>query len=114
MLLGISTRKLPEGFPAACSRLDSSAAISASIWRACAWHCWPSAVSDMLRVVRCKRRTPKCFSSAATWFVTDEVEIPRRCAALLKPPASTTAQNTCIASSLSMHSLLFDYDYPRY
>src|SRR5450830_691738 len=68
----------------------------------------------MLRVVRCKSRTPKCFSSAATWFVTDDVEIPRRCAALLKPPASTTAQNTCIAASLSMYFLLFDYDYPRY
>ncbi|NHQ93750.1 zinc-binding dehydrogenase [Janthinobacterium lividum] len=40
--------------------------------------------------------------------------MPRRCAALLKPPASITAQNTCIASSLSMHFLLFDFDYPRY
>ena len=60
----------------------------------------------MLRVVRCSSFTRKCASRLATWVVTEDVDMPSRSAALLNPPASTTAQNTRIASSLSMLSCL--------
>src|SRR5471030_1514186 len=68
----------------------------------------------MLRVVRLSSLTRKCASSASTWLVTDDVDSPSLPAARLKPPASTTAQNTFIASSLSMPSPWLNGDYPRF
>src|SRR5471030_708631 len=68
----------------------------------------------MLRVVRLSSLTRKCASSPSTWLVTDDVDSPSLPAARLNPPASTTAQNTFIASSLSMPFPWLNGDYPRF
>src|SRR5471030_1451350 len=100
MMPGRSTRRLPRGSWLASCRLLSSG---------------PTSASDMLRVVRLSSLTPKCASSASTCLVTDDVDSPSLPAARLKPPASTTAQNTFIAASLSMpFPRLLNDDYPRF
>src|SRR5471032_1337499 len=107
--------QLPRGSWLASCRLLSSAPMSASRASARSWQRRPSSVSDMLRVVRLSSLTPKCASSASTWLVTDDVDSPSLPAARLKPPASTTAQNTFIAASLSMpFPRLLNDDYPRF
>ena len=53
-------------------------------------HAWPKSVTVSLRVVRSSRRSPSCASSAATRRDTVDLGRPRRSAARLKLPSSTT------------------------
>ncbi|KAG1579085.1 hypothetical protein G6F46_015705 [Rhizopus delemar] len=45
---------------------------------------WPSSVSDISRVVRCRRRTPSCFSSVFRLCDSAGRETPISSAALVK------------------------------
>jgi hypothetical protein len=54
-------------------------------------NCSPASVAETLRVVRLNRRTPSRASSAATAWLSAEVDMPSSVAAARKLPSRATA-----------------------
>ena len=70
----------------------------------CSWKIAPASVRLSLRVVRFSSFTDSERSSALTWRLTSDFEMPSRAAAAEKLFASTTSANTLMAARRSCNS----------
>ena len=77
-----------------CWASAPAASTSSATLRACSSRLAPNSVSIRRRVVRCSSRSPTLASSSAMRRDTVDFGKSRRCAALLKLPASTMRANS--------------------
>ena len=89
-------RTRPDGVSCCALAPAIAARITSSAGPTCSVNCRPASLSDTLRVVRLKSRTPRPVSSRAIRWESAVVEMPRSCAAARNDPRramASTASN---------------------
>src|SRR5471032_1679978 len=105
---GRLTRNRPRGISLICENSTSAASSSLRMRRLRSRNIMPSAVSVMLRVLRCNNLTRSRASSRAIFLPTAEAEIPSRRPASTKLRLSATCTKTARLLKFSMNTSIAD------